>query len=143
MKFISSIRKTLSLSLLTVIFGSVSLVSFANGNEPIGDRNKTATAATAEVKYIAAKDGDGLYNVSYNNAGGTRFSIAILDEFGNQLYQGYFSDRNFNRNFKLADPESVSKLIFVIRNYNDNTVQRFQVDDTKQLVEEIQVKELR
>jgi hypothetical protein len=135
---ISRLRKSISLSLLTVLFGSVSLVTFANGNEPIGDRS----AATAEVKYIATKEGDGLFNVVYNNAAGSRFSISVLDEFGNKLYQGNFSDRQFNRKFKLADPESTSKLTFIIRNYGDNSVQRFQVDATDQLVEDVQVTEV-
>ncbi len=139
MKLISCIRKTISLSFLTVIFGGISLVTFANGNEPIGDRS----AATAEVKYIAAKDGDGLFNVIYNNTTGSRFSIVVLDEFGDQLYQGFFSDRSFNRKFKLADPDITSKLTFVIRNFGDNSVQRFQVDATSQLVEDVQVTEVR
>ena len=139
MKLISCIRKTISLSFLTVIFGGISLVTFANGNEPIGDRS----AATAEVKYIAAKDGDGLFNVIYNNVAGSRFSIVVLDEFGDQLYQGFFTDRSFNRKFKLADPEITSKLTFVIRNFGDNSVQRFQVDATSQLVEDVEVTEVR
>jgi hypothetical protein len=138
MKLISRIRKTISLSFLTVIFGSISLVTFANGNEPIGDRS----AATAEVKYIATKEGEGLFNVIYNNAAGSRFSIVVLDEYGNQLYQASFTDRQFNRKFKLADPESTNKLIFIIRNYGDNSVQRFQVDATNQLVEDVQVTEV-
>ena len=139
MKLISCIRKTISLSFLTVIFGGISLVTFANGNEPIGDRS----AATAEVKYIAAKDGDGLFNVIYNNAAGSRFSVVVLDEYGDQLYQGFFTDRSFNRKFKLADPEITSKLTFVIRNFGDNSVQRFQVDATSQLIEDVEVTEVR
>ena len=135
---ISHLRKSFSLSLLTVLFSTVSLITFANGNEPIGDRN----AATAEVKYIALKEGDGLFNVIYNNTTGSRFSIAVMDEFGNTLYQGFFNDRLFDRKFKLADPESVNKLTFVIRNYGDNSVQRFQVDATQHLVEDVHVTEV-
>lgn len=136
---ISRLRKSISLSLLTILFGSISMISLANGNEPIGDHS----AATAEVKYIATKEGEGLFNVIYNNAAGSRFSIVVLDEYGNQLYQGFFSDRRFDRKFKLADPESTSKLTFVIRNYSDNSVQRFEVDNTSQLVEDVQVTELK
>lgn len=136
---ISRLRKSISLSLLTVLFASISIATLANGGEPIGIRS----AATAEVKYIATKEGDGMFNVIYNNAGGSRFSIAVLDEYGNQLYQGFFSDRKFNRKFRLADPESTSKVTFVIRNSGDNVVQRFEVDVTNQLVEDVQVTELR
>jgi hypothetical protein len=135
---ISRLRKSISLSLLTILFGSISLVTLANGNEPIGDHS----AATAEVKYIATKEGQGLFNVIYKNAAGTRFSITVLDEYGNQLYRGLFSDRRFDRKFKLADPESVSKLIFVVRNFGDDSVQRFEVDATSQIVEDVRVTEL-
>jgi hypothetical protein len=138
MEIISRLRKSISLSLLTVLFGSISIVTLGNGTEPIGERS----AATAEVKYIATKEGDGMFNVIYNNTAGSRFSIAVLDEYGNQLYQGFFFDRQFNRKFKLADPESTSKLTFIIRNYGDNSVQRFEVDNTSRLVEDVQVTEL-
>lgn len=136
---LSHIRKTISLSFLTVLFGGISIVTFANGNEPLGDRN----AETAEVKYITTKEGEGLFNVVYNNTTGSRFSVTVLDEFGNQLYQGFFSDRKFDRKFKLADPEIASKLTFIIRNYADNSTQRYQVDATARLVEDVQVKEVR
>ena len=135
---ISHLRKSISLSLLTILFSGVSLISFANGNEPIGEHS----AATAEVKYIALKEGDGLFNVIYNNTNGSRFSVAVLDEFGNQLYQAFFTDRLFDRKFKLADPESTNKLIFVIHNYGDNSVQRFQVDATQKVVEDVSVTEV-
>ncbi len=123
---------------LTIFLAGVSLASFANGHEP-ADRSANA----AEVKYIASKDGDGLFNVVYNNNSGSRFSVAVLDEFGNQLYQGFFSDKKFNKKFKLADPESASKLTFVIRNYGDNSVQRFQVDANERLVEDVRVTEVK
>ena len=140
MNFIlSHIRKTISLSLLTVLFGGISIVTFAKDNEPLGDRN----AATAEVKYITTKEGDGLFSVVYDNTTGSRFSVTVLDEFGNELYQGFFSDRKFSRKFKLADPEIASKLTFIIRNYGDNSSQRYQVDATSRLVEDVQVKEVR
>ena len=88
----------------------------------------TQDASAVEVKYIAAKDGDVLFNVVYNNATGQRFSVIVLDEFGNQLYQNSFCDKKFDRKFKLADPESTNSLTFIIRNYGDNSVQRFRVD---------------
>lgn len=136
---ISRIRKTISISFLTVMFGGISLVTLANGNEPVTDLHNAA----AEVKYIAGTDGNGLFDVVYNNISGSRFSIAVLDEYGNQLYENCFSDRKFDRKFKLADPESTSKLTFVIRNFSDKTVQRFQVNATNKMIEDVEVKEVR
>jgi hypothetical protein len=123
------------------LFIGISVVGVANGTDSVGRHGVDASAA--EIKYIAGKDGDVLFNVVYNNATGQRFSVIVLDEFGNQLYQHSFSDTKFDRKFKLADPESVNNLTFIIRNYADNSEQRFRVVSNSQLVEDIQVMELR
>jgi hypothetical protein len=125
---------------LSLLLTGASLVSLANGpHKSIGDK----TANTAEVKYIAINDGEFLFNVLYNNAGGDRFSVVILDEFGNQLYQSVYSDKKFDKKFKLAEPDSFKKLIFVIRNFADNSVQRFEVKTDSRLVEDVVVKEVK
>jgi len=124
---------------LSLLFAGVSLVSLANGpHGPVGDKNES----TAEIKYIGANDGEFFFNVLYNNAAGTRFSLAIQDEYGNQLYQGVYSDKKFDKKFKLADPESYGKLVFVIRNFGDNSIQRFEVNSDSRLIEDVQVKEV-
>ena len=122
------------------LFIGISVVGLANGRDSVGGHG--ANASAAEVRYIAGKDGDILFNVIYNNAAGQRFSVIVLDEFGNQIYQHSFSDKQFDRKFKLADPESTNSLTFVIRNYGDNSVQRFQVDASNRLIEDVQVKEI-
>ena len=79
-------------SLLTALLGGASLVSLANANGPAGGGN---SANTAEVKYVTQKDGDGIFNVRYNNATGSRFSLVVLDGDGDQLYSYVYSDKNF------------------------------------------------
>jgi hypothetical protein len=122
------------------LFIGISVAGLANGSDSTGGHG--ANGSAAEVRYIAGKDGDILFNVVYNNATGQRFSVIVLDEFGNQIYQHSFSDKKFDRKFKLADPESTNSLTFVIRNYGDNSVQRFQVDASNRLIEDVQVKEI-
>jgi hypothetical protein len=100
-------------------------------------------ANTADVKYIGTNDGQFLFNVTYNNAGGNRFSVVILDESGNQLYQGVYSMKKFDKSFKFADPDGFKKLVFVIHNLGDNSVQRFEVNADSRLVEDVVVKEVR
>ena len=130
-------KKLLSIAL----FVGISLVSFANGADSV--RRHSVDASAAEVKYLAGKDGDVLFNVVYNNATGQRFSVIVLDEFGNKLYQNSFSDKQFDRKFKLADPESTNSLTFIIHNYGDNSEQRFQVDASNRVIEDVEVKEVR
>jgi hypothetical protein len=99
--------------------------------------------SNAQVKYIPVKDGQGVFNVVYNNLEGDRFVLQIQDEEGNQLYQNAFTDKNFTRNFQLADPESYLKLVFVIRNLSDHSTQRFEVESKTQLVEDVNVQEVK
>ncbi len=122
------------------LFIGISVVGFANGRDSV-DRHG-ADASAAEVKYLAGKDGDVLFNVVYNNVTGQRFSVLVLDEFGNQIYQHSFSDKRFDRKFKLADPESTNSLTFIIRNYGDNSEQRFRVDASNRMIEDVEVKEV-
>ncbi len=122
--------------ILNILFAGISLTTLANGGR---ERIEERSASTAEVKYIAGQDGAVLFNVVYNNATGKRFSVIVLDEYGNQLYQHFFTDRKFDKKFKLADPEGTSKLTFVIRNSGDNSVQRFEVDANARLVEDVEV----
>jgi hypothetical protein len=99
--------------------------------------------SNAQVKYIPVKDGQGVFNVVYNNPEGARFVLQILDQDGNQLYQNVFTDKSFSRNFQLADPESYLKLVFVIRNLGDRSTQRFEVESKTQLVEDVNVQEVK
>lgn len=96
----------------------------------------------AEVRYIPGNSGELRFNVRYNNVLGSRFSVAILDDAGNQLYQDIFTDKNFDKTFLLADGELAGKLIFVIRNFADNTIQRFEVHAVDRMVKDVEVKEM-
>jgi|GEM_PF-5919240 hypothetical protein len=97
----------------------------------------------AEVKYIPAKEGRGVFNVVYNNPEGSRFVLQILDQDGNQLYQKAFADKKFNKNFQLADPDSYLKLVFVIRNLDDKSSQRWEVSTNTRLIEDVDVQEIK
>lgn len=124
---------------LSFLLSGASLASLANGHEPIGTRSESA----AEVKCITDANGESLFNVVYTNAAGSRFSVAVLDEYGNQLYQNFYTVRKFDKKFKLADPDGFRKLTFVIRNYGDNSVQRFEVASDNRLVEDVEVREVK
>ena len=133
-------------SLFTALLGGASLVSLAGtGHDREGgnrEGGKSNSAATAEVKYFT-QEGGGIFNVRYNNAAGSRFTVCVLDADGDQLYSYVYSEKNFDKNFKLADPESFRKLVFIIRNLNDNSTQRFEVEASGHEVEEVEVKELK
>jgi hypothetical protein len=130
--------------LFTLLLAGASLLSMANGGNRAdggGTRGNTSTS-TAEIKYIAGKDGEYLFHVVYNNVTGSHFSLTVLDAEGNQLFQSHYSDKKFDKKFRLADPEDFSKVTFVIRNFGDNSVQRWEVDAHNKVVEDVEVKEV-
>lgn len=136
--------------LFTFLLAGTSLLSMANGGNGStggnggngGGTTGNTYASTAEVKYISGKDGEYLFNVIYNNTTGSRFSLIVLDAEGNQLFQRQYSDKKFDKKFKLADPDEFARLTFVIRNFGDNSVQRWEVNANNKVVEDIEVKEV-
>lgn len=132
--------------LFTFLLAGTSLLSMANGgndNPSNGGGTKgNSSASTAEVKCISGKDGEYLFNVVYNNTTGSRFSLIILDADGDQLFQSQYLDKKFDKKFRLADPVEFARLTFVIRNYGDNSVQRWEVNANNKVVEDIEVKEV-
>jgi hypothetical protein len=100
-------------------------------------------ARTADVTYIPVTENQGVFKVVYNNEAGSRFVLQILDEDGNQLYRKIFTDKKFSKNFELADPDSYSRLVFVIHNLGDKSFQRFEVEARTHLIEDVNVREIK
>lgn len=133
--------KIAALSFLMLVLTGTTLL--ANGEKNNGTTGSNTTN-TADVKFIAGQEGEYLFHVVYNNANGSRFSLIVLDEFGDQLFQSQYSDKQFDKKFRLADPDDqFSKLTFVFRNHGDNSVQRYEVSAQNKIVEDIEVKEVR
>ncbi|HUB60863.1 MAG TPA: hypothetical protein VL978_09185 [Puia sp.] len=100
-------------------------------------------AGPAEVKYIPVSENQGVFHVAYNNAAGDRFVLEILDQDGDVLFQHTFTDKEFSRNFQLADQDSYPRLVFVFRNLGDHSSQRFEVETASHEVEDVVVREIK
>src|ERR1700737_3145764 len=111
-QLISNTKKTLRLSALIAVLITGTLITRAGGNDPV--EKHSGSASTAEVKYIGSNEGDPLFNVLYNNSTGARFSVKVLDSEGHQLFQGVYTDRKFDKKFKVTDAANYGKLTFVI-----------------------------
>jgi hypothetical protein len=118
---------------------SMTLVTSSRHHEP----EHPGSASLADVKYIGAQEDGTLFNVLYNNKTGAKFTVTVLDGEGNRIYQAIYSDRNFNKKYKVLDAGSYGKLIFVIRSFADNSIQRFEVNSNAQVIEDIEVKEVK
>ncbi len=127
-QFISAIS-ALTLGVLL----SVAAVTTTQAQSTIGNPNEK----TAEVKYLGVTDDALFFNVSFENPNGGKVSVIVLDEDGIQLFQEVYTDKKFDRRFKLPKLEK-NKVTFVIRNFKDTDVkQSFEINT--RLVEDVVV----
>ena len=139
-QFILNTKKSLRLSFLTLSLITGSLLVRAAGNDSV--ENHKGSASTAEVKYIGSYEGEALFNVLYNNGTGARFSVKVVDNEGNQLFQGIYTDKKFDKKFKIIDAGSYGKLTFIIRSFQDNSIQHFEINSNTRMVEDVEVTEV-
>ena len=127
-QFISAIS-ALTLGVLL----SVAAVTTTQAQSTIGNPGEK----TAEVKYLGVSDDALFFNVSFENPNGGKVSVIVLDEDGIQLFQEVYTDKKFDRRFKLPKLEK-NKVTFVIRNFKDTDVkQSFEINT--RLVEDVVV----
>jgi hypothetical protein len=104
---ISAISKlTLGIALCTASIG-VHAQSLNNSDEK-----------NAQIKYLGVSDDAMVFNVAYKNPNGSKFSIVVLDQDGTPLFQEVYSDKKFDKHFKLPKTYN-DKVTFVIRNFKD------------------------
>ena len=136
---ISSVRKSFFRPLLIVAAGAISQTALANDHLSA----RRIHPQDAVIRYIPTKNGELRFHVLYDNPSGSRFSLEILDETGNQLYQDAFTDKTFDKFYRMTDTDITGKLTFVIRNSGDNSVQRFEAHAVNRMVEDVEVKEVK
>jgi hypothetical protein len=141
-KIIINAKKTVSILTLTAAcFAGSFAANAASGHEP--KKHNAGSASTAEVFYVGSREGQPLFNVMYNNAAGSRFSVSITDAEGYELYRNSYSDKKFDKKFEIADAVPQGKLTLTIRNFSDNSEQSFEINANTLLVEDVEVKEVK
>jgi hypothetical protein len=97
---------------------------------------------TATVKYVGTDNNSYVFNVVYNNDNGEKFLVRITDDGGNVLFTQTYTDKKFDKRFRLLKEDIGGKLNFTIKNLKDNSIQTFQVTTTEQVVEDVVVKKV-
>jgi hypothetical protein len=123
-----------------LIFGTFFLLSIvtANAQSTASGAGQPENAAT--VKYQGTQDDLLLFDVSYPNPEGNKFLLTVKDQDGTQLYQRYFSERSFYKQFQLPKSDK-DKLVFIIRNgQGQPIVKTFEVNVSSRFVQEVAVK---
>ena len=93
-----------------------------------------------EVKYVGNSEDAVFFSVTVDNPTGGKFSVIVLDEEGNAIFQEIYSDKKFDKRFKLPKSEK-NKLTFVIRNFKTADIKQSFEINTK-YVEDVTVTKL-
>lgn len=99
-----------------------------------------ADANPVNVTYIGSQDGNYIFDVQFDNNAGDTYYVAVVDDAGNTLYKGMYSDKKFDKKFKLPPGEEINSISFVIRNLKSNSSFTYAVAAQQRSVEEVSVK---
>jgi len=109
------------LTLGVLLFTGVAVTEVQAATINPGEKN-------TEVKYVGVSGDAVLFNVSVDNPTGSKFSVIVLDEDGTKIFQEIYTDKKFDKIFKLPKSEK-NKLTFVIRNFKTADVtQTFEIN---------------
>jgi hypothetical protein len=92
------------------------------------------------VTYIGSQDGNYVFDVQFDNNSGDTYYVAVVDDAGNTLFKGLYSDKKFDKKFKLPPGEEINSVSFVIRNVRSNAAYTYAVNTKERQVEEVTVK---
>jgi len=124
-----------SLTAAMLFLTTQSSVSAQKINNSVTQTTSVTASDKVQVKYLGTVNEDVYFGVKYNNANAATFSITVLDEIGDVLYQGNFSDKLFDKKFKL--PKDYSKVSFVVKSTEDKFEQSFLVNINSRVVEDV------
>ncbi|HMH21833.1 MAG TPA: hypothetical protein VK563_08655 [Puia sp.] len=95
-----------------------------------------------EVKYMGTQEDMIVFNVSYKNPSGEKFSIIVKDQEGSQLYQVVYNEKSFNKQFRLPSADK-NKVTFIIRNNKEADIAKsFAINVNSHFVEDFAVKKI-
>jgi hypothetical protein len=122
------------------LFVSVSAQSTATQLATTGLAGQKETPAT--VKCLGIQEDMLIFNVSYPNPTGNKFSLIVKDQDGTQLYQSVFNDKEFYKQFRLPKTDK-NKITFVIRSGKEaDLVRSFEINVNSRFVEDIAIKKI-
>lgn len=131
--------KTIVRNLFFALFLAVMTAAGASAQVVQTSYSTPVTPAVSQpvVTYLGSDEEDMSFNLKYENADGAKFLVTVLDKDGETLFGQVFSDKKFNKTFKV--PAELGKLSFVIRDLKTKTQKSVLVSTERRFVEEVSV----
>ncbi|HWB27034.1 MAG TPA: hypothetical protein VG738_16240 [Chitinophagaceae bacterium] len=125
-----------------LLSGSVLLAAPVTGKATPRTIEIISPATQATVQFAGAADNALYFNVKVANANGDKFTITVTDKEGDVLYTNEFSEKNFDKKFKLLKSDDISAYNFRITSSNKSLDQTFSVSATTKVVDDVTVTKL-
>jgi hypothetical protein len=94
----------------------------------------------ALVKYLGTQDDMVVFNVSYSNPDGNKFTLIVKDQDGLPLYSNSFNDKSIYKQFRLPKSDK-DRIVFVFRDGHDaDIVKTFEINVNSRFVREVAIK---
>lgn len=119
--------------ILAAIAGTLSFSAIA------ADKASGKEAASA-VQYVGTTESGIVFNVKYENATATPFSLIIKNEYGDVVYSQQYSDKSFDKKVMLTKEPGDARLTFIIKSSSANIKQSFDISTKTRTVEDVVVK---
>lgn len=124
----------------SLIFSGLFVLLSGTGKAQTTPPRQPTAADAATVTYIGSQEGSYIFDVQFENPAGETYIVAVVDDAGNTLFKGLYSDRKFDRKFRISPDEEIDNVSFVIRNLRNNTSSTYAVNTTLRSVEDVTVK---
>jgi hypothetical protein len=94
----------------------------------------------ALVKYLGTQDDLVVFNVSYSNPDGNKFTLIVKDQDGLSLYSNSFTEKSIYKQFRLPKSDK-DRIVFVFRDGHDaDIVKTFEINVNSRFVREVAIK---
>jgi hypothetical protein len=120
-----------------IFLSIVLLTSFAS----LAQDKTVETDETAFVNFLKVHNGQLYFTVKFHNSLGRRFDITVNDSYGENLYRGNFSGKDFGRVFRA--PAELGKLVITIRSFATKAEHKFEISSEARIIREAYVTAVR
>lgn len=124
--------------LSAAVFLSANANTIANNMTPV-TTGVDSVAGKLEIRYAGLDNNELSFSVKYNNPTGNSFNLLVLDENGENLFKGTYSDKKFEKKFKLPKTE-INNLTFLIQAGKETFKEKFDVNISTREVEDVIVR---
>lgn len=127
-------KKLIAAAFIAAVMASTSVK--ANNIEILAEKTQ------ANIQFVGSADNALVFNLKLENPNADKFTVVVKAEDGTVLYTGDFTDKSFDKKFKLLKSEDNIRYNFAIKSSNKSLEQSFAVNTTVKSVDDVTITKL-